>query len=150
MVDKKQSTKKKPTTAKKRAVYVPDETEKYMSKKQLKYFKNYFYSLCERIVQSNEKLIDEMKDNLEATPDDNDRASKESEFSMVLRGRDRERQLMSKIEQAIKRIDNATFGYCDECAEPIGIERVLARPVATLCIECKNLQEEYEKSGGTF
>lgn len=121
---------------------------KYITKKDLAYFRRLFHDMHNRIINSNERLLDEMKDNPDVTPDDNDRASKESEFSMVLRGRDRERQLMSKINQALRRIDNGNFGYCDECGEPIGLERLKARPVATLCIECKNLQEEFEKSGG--
>ncbi len=150
MVDKTVTKKKTTLSKRKKPSYTPDDTEKYMSKKQLNYFRQHFENMGEKIVQSNEKLIDEMKDNLETTPDENDRASKESEFSMVLRGRDRERQLMSKIEHAIRRINEASFGFCNECGEPIGIKRMLARPVATLCIECKNLQEEYEKSGGTF
>ena len=121
-----------------------------MSLKQIRYFKSLFESYRDNLLQSAERMIDTMRDNVEATPDENDRASKEFEFNVALRGRDRERRLLSKIESAIGRLEDRSFGYCSECGEAIGIQRLLARPVATLCIECKNLQEEFERSGGTF
>lgn len=146
---KKKSTKKVATSVVTlEQVLAPDEP--YMSKKHLQYFRQFFIDWSIQIIRSNESLIDSMKDNVETTPDDNDRASKESEFGVVLRGKDRERRLMSKIESAIRRIDEEDFGYCEECSEAIGLNRLLARPVATLCIECKNLQEEFEKSSGVF
>lgn len=127
--------------------YVPVANEKYMSQRQLGYFKRVFESARDNILNNTERLMDTMRDEPNSIPDDNDRASKESEFTVELRERDRERRLLEKIDESLKRIRDKKFGYCEECGDPIGIDRLLARPVATLCIECKNLQEEYEKSG---
>ena len=148
-VVKKPKPSAKPSKKRKKS-YTPKAGEKYMSLKQIRYFKSLFESYRDNLLQSAERMIDTMRDNVEATPDENDRASKEFEFNVALRGRDRERRLLSKIESAIGRLEDRSFGYCSECDEPIGIQRLLARPVATLCIECKNLQEEFERSGGTF
>lgn len=96
---------------------------------------------------NSEKTIDSLKDDVAAIPDDNDRASKEAEFTLELRERERERRLKQKIDHAMRRIDKGEFGLCEECGEPIGIERLVARPVAVYCFECKQLQERREKTG---
>lgn len=129
------------------AEYVPSENEKYMSKKQLGYFKNLFEGMRAKILRNNDRLVDAIKDDAQALPDENDRASKESEFTVELRERERERRLLAKVDSALKRVQSKNFGFCSECGDAIGLRRLLARPVATLCIECKNLQEAYEKSG---
>ena len=144
------SVNRKPAVRKNPSNYLPTEQEKYMSGKQLTYFLARFELMRRDILSNNEKLIDAMKDEVNSIPDENDRASKESEFAVELRERERERQLLQKIDTAIKRIGKKQFGHCEECGDPIGIKRLLARPVATLCFECKHLQEEFEKSGGTL
>lgn len=118
-----------------------------MNKRQLDYFHGLLEKMRVNILANNERLIDAIKDDVQALPDENDRASKESEFTVELRERERERRLLDKVDAAIKRVANKNFGYCHECGDPIGLPRLLARPVATFCIECKNLQETIEKSG---
>ena len=126
--------------------YVPNVNERYMSKKQYKYFQDIFNKMLADISASSEKTIVSLKDEISVISDDSDRASKESEFNLELRERERESRLEVKIDYALKRINEKTFGYCEECGSKIGIERLLARPVAVLCFECKNLQETQEKS----
>ena len=147
--DKKKITKKSADKNKK-ADYVPSENEKYMGKQQLIYFRQLFEKMRSNILLNNERLVDAIKVDAQTLPDENDRASKESEFTVELRERERERRLLAKVDSALSRIDNKNFGYCNECGDPIGLKRLLARPVATLCIECKNLQEAFEKSGSSL
>jgi DnaK suppressor protein len=90
----------------------------------------------------------EMTDQTTNVPDPNDRATLESGRSFELRIRDRERRLLSKIDEAIARIDDGTYGVCEDCGEEIGLKRLEARPVTTLCIDCKTIQETREKSVG--
>lgn len=94
------------------------------------------------------KTLSEMTDQNSNIPDPNDRATVESGRSFELRIRDRERKLLSKIEEAIQRIDDGEFGLCEDCGEVIGTKRLEARPVTTLCIDCKTKQENKEKSQG--
>ncbi len=94
------------------------------------------------------KTLSEMTDQTSNIPDPNDRATVESGRSFELRIRDREQKLLSKIEEALNRIDEGTFGICEDCGEEIGLKRLEARPVTTLCIDCKTLQETREKSKG--
>ena len=94
------------------------------------------------------KTLDEMTDQTTNIPDPNDRATVESGRSFELRIRDRERKLLSKIDEALIRIDEGTFGECEGCGEDIGLKRLEARPVTTLCIDCKTAQETQEKSKG--
>ena len=126
--------------------YVPDESEKYMSKRQLRFFQRRIEGMREDIGQGVERTMASMQEEAGAIPDDNDRASKESEFAVELRQRDRDRRLLGKISRALEGIENGNFGYCEECGDPIGVARLLARPVASLCIECKDLQERLEKN----
>lgn len=119
----------------------------YLSAQELKYFINLFKQMYSNIAHSKERLMDSLKDEPNVIADENDRASKESEFAVELQEREREHRLLSKVKSAIERIEDKSFGYCEECDEPIGLERLKARPVATLCVECKNLQEQVEKSG---
>ncbi|GAB6887769.1 RNA polymerase-binding protein DksA [Desulfothermus okinawensis JCM 13304] len=111
----------------------------------LKYFRNQLEKMLEEIEQKGKQTIEEMVDSSSMYPDPADRASVESEQFFALRLRDRERKLRKKILEAIERIDNGTYGICEGCGGEIGIARLKARPVTTLCIECKNRQEEEEK-----
>ena len=100
------------------------------------------------LLDEAEKTVSEMTDEQENFPDPNDRASLESDRNVELRFRDRERKLIRKMQEALDRIDKKTFGICERCAGPISEKRLLARPVTTLCIECKTKEEKIEKQRG--
>lgn len=125
--------------------YTPNEKEKYMSLRQEKYFVGQLHKMLEQIGLTTDKTIDALRVADAATPDENDRASKEADFALELRERERESFLVQKIRHALQRLDAKEFGYCEECGDKIGLKRLLARPVATLCFDCKNLQEYQEK-----
>ena len=129
--------------------YIPTENEKYMNKRQLVHFRRMLERMRAEILANNDRLVDAIKDDEQALPDENDRASKESKFTVELRERERERRLLDKVDSALQRVENKNFGHCAECGDPIGLQRLLARPVAALCIECKSLQEMMEKTGMT-
>jgi DnaK suppressor protein len=95
-----------------------------------------------------DRTVHHMQDDASNFPDPNDRASQESEFSLELRTRDRERRLIKKIDEALKEIESGDYGYCESCGIEIGIRRLEARPTATLCIDCKTLDEIREKQMG--
>lgn len=116
-----------------------------LSAEDLKYFRNQLEKMLEEIENKGKETLEEMVDSSASYPDPADRASVESEQFFALRLRDRERKLRKKILEALERIDNGTFGICEECGEEIGVARLKARPVTTLCIECKSRQEEEEK-----
>lgn len=126
---------------------MPTEQEKYMSNRQLAYFKTMLENMRRDVFNNTEQLMDTMKGETNAIPDENDRATKESEFTVKLREQDRERRLLHKIESALARVETKDFGNCSECGEHIGLQRLLARPVAIYCFECKNLREKFEKYG---
>ncbi|SHO45634.1 RNA polymerase-binding protein DksA [Desulfopila aestuarii] len=119
-----------------------------MDKATLEQFKEQLITKKEEILAEVGKTLNEMTDQTTNIPDPNDRATVESGRSFELRIRDRERKLLSKIEEALVRIEEGEFGVCDGCGEEIGIKRLEARPVTTLCIDCKTLQETREKSKG--
>lgn len=119
-----------------------------MDRKQLDTFKGQLESMRDTILNEAGKTLTEMTDRHDNIPDPNDRASVESDRSFELRIRDRERKLLSKIEEALERIDEGDFGLCDGCGEEIGGKRLEARPVTTFCIDCKTKQEQKEKSQG--
>lgn len=144
---RKKVAKKTPPPAAGAEGYIFVEGEKYMSKRQLEHFRRLLEEMRAAILTNNERLVDAIKSDVQALPDENDRASKESEFTVELRERERERRLLDKVDSALQRVQSKNFGYCSECGDNIGLHRLLARPVATLCIECKNLQETMEKSG---
>jgi len=100
------------------------------------------------LLEDAEKTVADMTDSKENYPDPTDRASLESDRNFELRMRDRERRLITKMQEAIKRIDEGEFGLCDVCGGPISEKRLLARPVTTLCIDCKTKQEKQEKLKG--
>ena len=125
--------------------YRPTIKEDYMCKRQRDYFDDVLLRMLNQVSVTAGKTIDAMREAEEALSDENDRASKEAEFVLELREREREGHLARKIRHARQRLRNGEFGLCEECGDNIGLQRLLARPVATLCFECKNLQEYKEK-----
>lgn len=119
-----------------------------MNKEQLELFRTQLMAKKQEIMTDAGKTLSEMTDQTSNVPDPNDRATLESGRSFELRIRDRERKLLSKIDEAIARIDDGSYGVCEDCGEEIGQKRLEARPVTTLCIDCKTLQETREKSVG--
>ncbi|HKQ80959.1 MAG TPA: RNA polymerase-binding protein DksA [Steroidobacteraceae bacterium] len=128
--------------------YIPKRGEQYMNKEQLDHFRNILNTWKRDLMQEVDRTVLHMKDEAANFPDPNDRATQESEFSLELRTRDRERKLIRKIDEALKRIDDGTYGYCNETGEEIGIKRLEARPVATLCVEAQERRERREKQYG--
>ena len=119
-----------------------------LNKKQLKYFKNLLNEKLEDLLKEVDRTVSGMSDLNENMPDPTDRATLESDRNFTLRIRDRERKLIGKIKDALERIENGTYGICESCEEDISDERLKARPVTTLCIECKKKQEDEEKIKG--
>jgi DnaK suppressor protein len=128
--------------------YVVRKGEEYMSKEQLEHFRTILQTWKQDLMQEVDRTMLHMKDEAANFPDPNDRATQESEFSLELRTRDRERKLIRKIEEALKRIEDGSYGYCMETGEPIGIKRLEARPVATLSVEAQERRERREKQFG--
>lgn len=119
-----------------------------MEKETLEKFREQLQQKREEILNEAGRTLSDMTDHNENVPDPNDRATIESGRSFELRIRDRERKLLSKIEEALERVDEGEFGICEDCGEEIGIKRLEARPVTTLCIDCKTAQETKERSQG--
>ena len=125
--------------------YVPKKGEPYMSPKQLEHFRKILSSLKEELSHDIDRTVHTMQDEATVFADPNDRASQESDMALELRNRDRERKLIKKIEETIAKIDGGDYGYCESCGVEIGLKRLEARPTATLCIDCKTLDEMREK-----
>ena len=125
--------------------YKPKGKEEYMSARQLAYFRKMLEEMKHDLSQDIDRTVHTMQDEATIFADPNDRASQESDMSLELRNRDRERKLIKKIEETIGRIDSGEYGYCDSCGVEIGLKRLEARPTATLCIDCKTLDELREK-----
>ena len=119
--------------------------EKYMSKRQLNHFKKILKSWKEQLEQEAEKTVNHMQKDSNSLADPNDRATQESEFGLELRTRDRERKLIRKIQSSLIKIDDGTFGYCEETGEQIGLQRLEARPVASLTLEAQERREITER-----
>ncbi|MBB6091916.1 DnaK suppressor protein [Povalibacter uvarum] len=128
--------------------YVARRGEQYMNKEQLDHFRNILETWKRDLMQEVDRTVLHMKDEAANFPDPNDRATQESEFSLELRTRDRERKLIRKIDEALKRIEDGSYGYCNETGEEIGVKRLEARPVATLSIEAQERRERREKQYG--
>lgn len=128
--------------------YIARRGEQYMNKEQLEHFRQILNTWKRDLMQEVDRTVLHMKDEAANFPDPNDRATQESEFSLELRTRDRERKLIRKIEEAIKRIEDGNYGYCVETGEEIGIKRLEARPVATMCVEAQERRERREKQYG--
>lgn len=127
--------------------YEPSNDEEFMNQQQLIYFKEQLLSWRESLLKESNSTLQTLKDESLNKPDISDRATMESEKSLELRTRDRSRKLLSKINKALKKISDGTYGYCEETNEPISIERLKARPIATLSLEA---QEKHEKNEKTF
>jgi DnaK suppressor protein len=128
--------------------YIVKRGEQYMSKAQTEHFRQILLNWKRDLMQEVDRTVTHMKDEAANFPDPNDRATQEEEFSLELRTRDRERKLIRKIDEALKRIEDGSYGYCLETGEEIGIKRLEARPVATLSIEAQERRERRERQYG--
>lgn len=128
--------------------YLIKRGEQYMNKEQLEHFQLILLGWKRDLMVEVDRTVSHMKDEAANFPDPNDRATQEEEFSLELRTRDRERKLIRKIDEALKRIEDGSYGYCLETGEEIGIKRLEARPVATLSIEAQERRERREKQYG--
>lgn len=120
--------------------------EEYMNEAQIEHFQSILNSWKMELMEEVDRTVHHMQDEAANFPDPNDRASQESDFTMELRTRDRERKLIKKIDGSISHLESGEYGYCEECGIEIGIRRLEARPTADLCIDCKSLSEIREKS----
>lgn len=125
--------------------YKEKRGEEYMSANQLVHFRSILQAWKSQLMEEVDRTVTHMKDDAANFPDPVDRASQEEEFSLELRTRDRERKLLKKISKSIIEIEDEEYGYCQSCGVEIGIRRLEARPTATLCIDCKTLDEIKEK-----
>ena len=125
--------------------YEEKSGEEYMSPPQLAHFKDILLKWKQQLMEEVDRTVGHMKDDATNFPDPNDRATQEEEFSLELRTRDRERKLIKKIDEGLKMIDDQDYGYCESCGIEIGIRRLEARPTATMCIDCKTLEEIRER-----
>ena len=130
------------------ASYKETRGEEYMNDKQTAHFKDILLAWKRGLMEEVDRTVHHMQDDAANFPDPNDRATQESEFSMELRARDRERKLIKKIDESMRNLDNDEFGYCEACGVEIGVKRLEARPTATLCIDCKVIDEIREKQMG--
>ncbi len=127
--------------------YRPSEAEPYMNPRQAEYFRRKLLAWREEILKGSGETLKQLKEEDTRLPDQSDWASAEIQRSFELRTRDRERKLLSKIDAALRRIEDGSYGYCEETQEPIGLKRLEARPIATLSIEA---QERHERRERTF
>jgi DnaK suppressor protein len=128
--------------------YITAVDEEYMNPGQEEHFRGILLAWKKSLMEEVDRTVHHMQDEATNFPDPNDRATQESEFSLELRTRDRERKLIKKIDEATSRLDNHEYGFCDACGVEIGVRRLEARPTATLCIDCKTLDEIREKQRG--
>ena len=127
------------------ADYVPSETEEFMNPRQRAYFRSKLIAWKTEILREARETLDHLAEESANHPDLADRASSETDRAIELRARDRQRKLISKIDAALQRIDDGTYGYCEETGEPISLKRLDARPIATLSIEAQERHERREK-----
>ena len=125
--------------------YRPTQKEKFMNAKMKEYFKQKLLNWKNELLKESSQTLNNLQSDNEAKPDITDRASEEIDRSFELRTRDRERKLINKINAALLRIEDGSYGYCDETGEPIGLKRLEARPVATLSLEAQEMHEKAEK-----
>jgi DnaK suppressor protein len=127
------------------ANYVPSETEEFMNSRQRAYFRTKLVNWKNDILREARETLEHLAEESANHPDLADRASSETDRAIELRARDRQRKLISKIDAAVQRIDDGTYGYCEETGEPISLKRLDARPIATLSIEAQERHERREK-----
>jgi len=125
--------------------YEEKAKEEYMNENQVEHFRNILVAWKTNLLDEVSRTINLMQDENINHPDPNDRASQETDMSLELRNRDRERKLLKKIDQTIARVDGDDYGWCDRCGIEIGIRRLEARPTAELCVDCKTLNEIKER-----
>jgi DnaK suppressor protein len=125
--------------------YKPSDSEPFMNERQVEYFRRKLVAWKEDILRESKETINHLQDENHILPDVADRASSETDRSLELRTRDRQRKLISKIDAALKRIEDGSYGYCEETGEPIGLKRLDARPIATLSIEAQERHEKRER-----
>ena len=125
--------------------YKPTQKEKFMNAKMKEYFRQKLLSWKKNLLKESSQTLNNLQNENEAKPDITDRASEEIDRSFELRTRDRERKLINKIDAALQRIEDGSYGYCDETGDPISIKRLEARPVATLSLEAQEMHEKAEK-----
>ena len=125
--------------------YHPKRNEKYMGKRQRKHFLDVLTTWRDSLIGETVRTVGNLQDETINHPDPTDRASQETDMSIELRNRDRERRLIRKIEDSISRLEFGDYGFCDSCGVEIGLNRLEARPTATLCLDCKTLDEMKER-----
>lgn len=125
--------------------YVPSDDEEFMNERQKEYFKTRLNSWKDELLADSKFTIEGMQEEAGNIPDIADRASEESNRTVLLRTRDRQRKLVAKINQALLRIENGEFGYCQETGQPISLPRLIARPIATMCLEAQERHERDER-----
>ena len=125
--------------------YVPNEGEPFMNERQREYFRNKLLVWKEEILAESRETLEALQAESQNHPDYADRASSETDRSIELRARDRQRKLISKIDAALRRIEDGTYGYCEETGEPISLKRLDARPIATLSIDAQERHERRER-----
>ncbi len=125
--------------------YLPEDSETFMNPKQLEYFKSKLISWRDQILKDCSETITDLQDN-QVEADVIDAAAKEADYKLTLRARNRDFKLLKKIDEALLRIDNGSYGYCEETGEPIGVKRLDARPIATLGIEAQERHEREERT----
>jgi DnaK suppressor protein len=126
--------------------YRPSETEEFMNPQQLEYFRRKLLAWRSELLKEADETLASLQNGGMQEPDITDRAAAETDRALELRTRDRARKLISKIDQALERIENGTYGYCEETGEPIALRRLEARPIATLSIEAQERHERMERT----
>jgi DnaK suppressor protein len=145
------SSNKKPETLSTPFTFEPyqlGEGEEYMNEAQVGHFRHILTNWKSELMGEVDRTVHHMQDEAANFPDPNDRATQESEFSLELRTRDRERKLIKKIDESLQNLDRGDYGFCETCGIEIGIRRLEARPTATQCIDCKTLDELRERQVG--
>ncbi len=125
--------------------YKPSDSEPFMNERQIEYFRRKLLNWKDDIIKESKETISHLQEENHILPDVADRASSETDRSLELRTRDRQRKLISKIDAALKRIEDRSYGYCEDTGEPIGLKRLDARPIATLSIEAQERHEKRER-----
>lgn len=128
--------------------YEEKKGEEYMNEAQILHFERILKNWKDELMEEVDRTVHHMQDDAANFPDPNDRATQESEFSLELRTRDRERKLIKKIDESLADIESGDYGFCESCGIDIGVRRLEARPTAVLCIDCKTLDEIREKQMG--
>jgi DnaK suppressor protein len=125
--------------------YEPSDSEEYMCQQQLDYFKIILLTQKDSLLDESREVLEHLQNERISQPDLNDQAAMEAEAAIEMRNGERKRRLISKIDEALERIETGEYGYCQDTGEPIGLARLKARPIATLCIEAQDRHEKYEK-----